>query len=227
MTVVAEGLPKYPAPPELYPMFRQHRPLDEGVELSMHPVDNSVQLGHAETAAIATANLSLFGASYQILPERSAPTPALRGRSVILIGDPQNSNTAAQRLETTPLTLDFDPGVQDVVVRERGGAHRIWAGKRGPDKRYSEVFGLITVLPAEGETGETHRMLIFSGITSVGTQGAAEFFSNPERLGVLQARLRSEGYKGFPRSYQVVVRCASNDTLLLSTDYAAHQVIAK
>jgi hypothetical protein len=193
----------------------------------MHPVDNSVQLGHAETAAIATANLSLFGASYQILPERSAPTPALRGRSVILIGDPQNSNTAAQRLETTPLTLDFDPAVQDVVVRERGGVHRIWAGKRGPDKRYSEVFGLITVLPAEGETGETHRMLIFSGITSVGTQGAAEFFSNPERLGVLQARLRSEGYKGFPRSYQVVVRCSSNDTLLLSTDYAAHQVIAK
>jgi len=37
MTVVAGGLPKYPAPPELYPLFRQHRPLEEGVELSMHP----------------------------------------------------------------------------------------------------------------------------------------------------------------------------------------------
>jgi len=227
MTVVAEGLPKYPAPAELYPLFRQHRPLDEGVELSMHPVDNSVQLGHAETAAIATATLSLLGTPYQILPERSAPTPALRGRSAILIGDPQNSSAAAQRLESTPLTLDFDAARQDVVVRERAGAHRVWAGKRGPDKRYTEVFGLITVLPAEGEAGETHRMVIFSGITSVGTQGAAEFFSNPETLRVLQAKLKAEGYTGFPNSYQVVVRCGSTDTLLLSVDYAAHQVIAR
>jgi hypothetical protein len=32
---------------------------------------------------------------------------------------------------------------------------------------------------------------------------------------------------GSPRSYQVLARCASNDTSLLSTGYAAHQVIAK
>jgi len=225
MTVVAEGFPKYPAPPELYAMFRQHRPLDEGVELSMHPVDNSVQLGHAETVAIASANLSLMDASYQILPERSASAPALRGRSVILVGDPQNSNTAAQKLENTPLTLAFDPAAQDVVVRERAGSHTVWAGKRGPDKRYMEVFGLISVLPGEGDAA--HRMVIFSGITSVGTHGAAEFFSRPETLRVLRERLAAEGYKSFPAAYQVVVRCASNDTLLLSTDYAAHRVIAK
>ena len=227
MTVVAEGLPKYPAPAELYPLFRQHRPLPEGIELSMHPVDNSVQLGHAETAAIAAANLSLLGAPYQILPERSAPSPALRGRSVILIADPQNSNTAAQLLEKTPLTLDFDSSAQDVVVQERGGARRTWVGKRGPDKRYTEVFGLITVLPAEGEASGPHRMVIFSGITSVGTQGAAEFFSNQDRLRELRSHLKAEGLSGFPPAYQVVVRCVSNDTLLLSTEYAAHRVLAK
>jgi hypothetical protein len=225
MTVVAEGLPKYPAPPELYPLFRQHRPLQEGVELSMHPVDNSVQLGHAETMAIATSNLSLMDATYQVLPERSASAPALRGRSVILVGDPQNSNTAAHKLEDAPLTLGFDDGVQDVVVRERAGAHQVWAGKRGADKRYTEVFGLISVLPGEGDA--THRMLIFSGITSVGTQGAAEFFSRPEGLNVLREKLATEGYSKFPAAYQVVVRCTSNDTLLLSTEYAAHRVIAK
>ena len=227
MTVVAEGLPKYPAPAELYPLFRQHRPLPEGVELSMHPVDNSVQLGHADSAAIAAANLSLLGVPYQILPERSAPTPALRGRSVILIADPQNSNTAAQLLEKTPLTLDFDPAAQDVVVRERDGSRRTWVGKRGPDKRYTEVFGLVTVLPAEGEANGPHRMVIFSGITSVGTQGAAEFFSNQDRLRELRSHLKAEGLSGFPRAYQIVVRCASNDTLLLFTEYAAHRVLAK
>jgi hypothetical protein len=227
MAVVAEGFPKYPAPPELYAMFRQHRPLPEGVELFMHPVDNSVQLGHSQTVVIAATTLSLMGTPYQILPERSASAPALRGRNVILIADPQNSNSAAERLEATPLTLDFDAAVQDVVVRERAGAHTMWAGKRGQDKRYTDVYGLITVLPAEGEAAGPHRTLIFSGITSVGTNGAAEFFSKPETLNVLRAKFVAEGYSGFPAAYQVVVRCRSNDTLLLSTDYVTHRVIAK
>jgi len=227
MTVVAEGLPKYPAPPELYSLFRQHRPLPEGVELSMHPVDNSVQFGHAEAATVAATTLTLLGVPYQILPERSAPAPALRGRNAILIADPQNSNQAAERLENTPVTTVFDPIYQDVVVRERGGSRTVWPGKRGQDKRYTEVYGLITVLPAEGETAGPHHVLIFSGLTSVGTQGAAEFFSRPESLHVLREKLAADGYAGFPAAYQVVVRCASNDTLLLSAEYAAHRVIAR
>ena len=227
MNVVAEGLPKYPAPPELYPLFRQHRRLDPGTELSMHPVDNSVQLGHAEALAIASSTLTLMGAPFQTLPERSVSAPALRGRNVILIGDPQNSITAAHWLDNTPLTLDFDPSIGDLVVRERGGAHSVWAGKRGPDKRYSMVYGLISVLPGEGEKSGPHRTVIFSGITSVGTHGAAEFFSRPEGLNVLLRKLEAEGYSGLPSAYQVVVRCQSDDTLLLSTEYVTHRVIAR
>lgn len=227
MTVVAEGLPKYPAPPELYPLFRQHRPLEEGTELSMHPVDNSVQFGHADAATDAATTLTLLGVPYQILPERSAPAPALRGRNVILIADPQNSNEAAERLERTPVTLAFDATQNDVVVRERAGAHTVWAGKRGQDKRYTEVYGLITVLPTEGESAGQHHVVIFSGMTSVGTQGAAEFFSRPESLRVLRDKLAAEGHANFPSAYQVVVRCTSNDTLLLSAEYAAHRVITR
>jgi hypothetical protein len=227
MTVVAEGLPKYPAPPELYPFFKQHRPLADGAELSMHPVDNSVQFGHAEAATVVATTLTLLGAPYQILPERSAPPPALRGHNVILIADPQNSNEAAQRLEKTPITLEYDADQKDVVVRETGGSHTVWAGKRGQDKRYTEVYGLITVLPAGGEGTPLHHVLIFSGMTSVGTQGAAEFFARPESLRVLGEKLAAEGYADFPSAYQVVVRCASNDTLLLSAEYAAHRVILR
>jgi len=39
--------------------------------------------------------------------------------------------------------------------------------------------------------------------------------------------LKSEGYSTFPAAYQVVVKCTSNDTLLLSTEYAGHRVIAR
>lgn len=227
MNVVAEGLPKYPAFPELYPLFRQHRPLDPGTSLFMHPVDNSTQLGHAQALVIAATTLSSMGRAYQILPERSTSAPALRGRGVVLIADPQNSNEAAQALAATPLTLDFDAAADDVVVRERGGAHRTWAGKRGPDKRYTEVYGLISMLPSPGQSGGSHRMVIFSGITSVGAHGAAEYFSRPERLNAFLHQLAAEGYTHFPAAYQILVRCVSSDTLLLSTEYVTHRVIAR
>jgi len=227
MNVVAEGLPKYPAPAELYPLFRQHRPLDAGTDLFMHPVDNSVQMGHAEVVAIASTTLSLMGRTSQILPERTTSAPALRGRSAILVADPQNSNIAAQRLAETPFTIEFDKGAQDLVVRERNGSHATWAGKRGPDNRYTEVYGLISMLSGEGEAAGPHRTLIFSGITSVGAHGAAEFFSRPEGLNVFLRRLASEGYSGFPSAYQIVVRCTSSDTLLLNTEYVTHRVIAR
>ncbi len=220
MPEVAEGLPKYPAPPELYPLFRQHRPLPAGEELFMHPVDNSVQVGHMAAVVEIASTLRLAGVFYQILPERSTPAAAFRGRNVIIIGDPQNSDAAARVLEKLPLTIDYDPAVKDLVVRERGDKGRVWIPKRGPDKRYTEAYGLITVL--RGEDNPNARMVVFSGITSVGTHGAAEFFSKPENLAVLRQRL---GSAPLPASYQVVVRCASNDTLLLTSEYAAHRVV--
>jgi hypothetical protein len=227
MNVVAEGLPKYPVPPELYPLYRQHRDLEAGAELSMHPVENSVQMGHAQTAAIAATTLAGLNQPYQVLPERSVSAPAMRGRNVILVSDPQNSSIAARRLSTTPLTVEFSPKHQDMVVRERGGNGTEWAGRRGTDRRYTEVYGLITVLPGEGEIAGPHRTIIFSGITSVGTHGAAEFFSTPDSLEILRQKLTADGGSGFPRAYQVVVRCRSNDTLLLSAEYVTHRVIAR
>ena len=111
MTVVAEGLPKYPAPPELYPLFRQHRPLPEGVELSMHPVDNSVQMGHMAGVVDITTTSRLLGALPQILPERSAPAPAR-------FGFPD-----AAEISATPKSTGWLPYCRG---KERSPAHTAW-----------------------------------------------------------------------------------------------------
>jgi len=224
MAVVAEGFPKYPAPPELYAMFRQHRPLPEGTELDMHPVDNSVQMG--EVSSVVTLANMLHGGRvrYQVLPERVARVTAMRGRNVILIGDPQDSEAAALYLEKRPITLEYDSAAQDVVIRDRRpGQGRVYIPKRGPDKRYTEVYGLITVIPTPGAAGD-QKSVVLSGLTSVGSQGAAEFFSSPKAMKGLLDRLHEEGYSAFPSSYQVVVHCMSSDTLLLSTEYQSHAV---
>jgi hypothetical protein len=222
MAVVAEGLPKYPAPPELYPLYAQHRPLPSGLGLDMHPVDNSVQMGHMGAVITLTGMLQSHGASFEVLPERSAPVTAMRGRNVILIGDPQNSSAASGFLEKTQFTIDYDKDVQDLVVRDRKHG-RVFVPKRGPDKRYTDVYGLITVLPTPGAKGD-QRTVVLTGITSVGTQGAAEFFASARELEALKKRFRSEGQTRFPAAYQVVVHCKSEDTLLISAEYQADGV---
>lgn len=225
MAVVAEGFPKYPAPPELYAFFRQHRPLPEGTELSMHPVDNSVQMGQLASVVALANTLHDGGVRYQVLPERAARITVMRGRNVILVGEPQNSEAAALYLDKMPITVEYDPAVQDVVVRDRRnpGHPRAFVPKRGPDKRYTEVYGLITVTPTPEATGD-QRSVIISGLTSVGEQGAAEFFSSVKALSSLLERFQSEGRSGFPSGYQVVLRCNSRDTLLISTMYETHVV---
>ena len=226
MAVVAEGFPKYPAPPELYAFFRQHRPLPEGTELSMHPVDNSVQMGQLASVVALANTLHDGGVRYQVLPERAARITAMRGRNVILVGEPQSSEAAAFYLDKMPITVEYDPAIQDVVVRDRSqpGRPRAFIPKRGPDKRYTEVYGLITVTPTP-EAPSDQRSVIISGLTSVGEQGAAEYFSSVKALSSLLERFRREGRTGFPSGYQVVLRCTSRDTLLISTEYETHVVV--
>jgi hypothetical protein len=207
MAIVAEGFPKYPAPPELYAFFRQHRPLPEGTELSMHPVDNSVQMGQLASVVALASTLHEGRVRFQVLPERAARITVMRGRNVILIGEPQNSEAAAVYLDKLPITLEYDSTVQDVVVRDRREPSRVrsFVPKRGQDKRYSEVYGLVTVVPTPGAPAD-QRSIVISGLTSVGEQGAAEFFSSPKALSGLLERFRTEGRSGFPAGYQVVRR---------------------
>ena len=228
MDTIAEGLPKYPAPPELYPLYRQHRPLPAETALNMHPVDNSVQLGHMSSVVMLAATLQALGTPYQILPERSAPVTVMRDRNTIIIGDPQNSAVAAKMLEETPFTLEYDPQAQDVVIRDRRPESKVksYVGKRGPDNRYTDAYGLLTVMPTPGgKRGQS--AVILSGLTSVGSHAAADFFTSAPELRRLRDRFREQGLNGFPSAYQVVVKCKSSDTLLISAEYETHAIISK
>jgi hypothetical protein len=148
----------------------------------------------------------------------------MRGHNVILVGDPQDSEAAAVYLDALPITLEYDSELDDVVVRDRRPNHlKTYAPVRGQDRKYNEVYGLITVTPTPAATAD-QRTVVISGLTSVGAQGAAEFFASPKSMQALLDRFRAEGHSGFPAAYQVVVRCASRDTQLITTDYAAHVI---
>jgi hypothetical protein len=146
---------------------------------------------------------------------------------VILFGDPKSSNAAAQLLTRMPLTIEYDSSEKRMVIQRRPRQESVpppYTRKQRNGSGPATVYGLITVLPGDSASPDEHRVIVVSGISSVGVHGAMEFFSSPEKLAQLRARFVQQGIHGFPPAYQLVVACRADDTLLLSADYAGHEV---
>ncbi len=223
-------LPSFPVPPEIQGFYRKVNPLPEGAVLTMRPAPNVANLGVVGGVASVSSTLHALSVQYHILPERSAPLASFRNRNVILFGDPINSFAAAQLLSRGRLTVVQDPATNRLVIRDRQKPPTdppAFSRREGRPDDSAQVYGLLTVLPSEGASGEPRRTLIVSGISQVGIQGAMEFFASPERLAELKNHFRLDGLSTFPKAYQLVVRCTAQDSLPLSCGYAAHYVLEK
>lgn len=224
------NLPSFPAPPEIRGLYAKTNPLPEGSTLTMRPAPNVANLGVVGGVAAVSSTLRAQGAQYQILPERSAPLASFRNRNVILFGDPINSFAAAQLLSRGRLTVVHDPVTNRMVIRDRqkpASDPPAFTRREGRPGDPAQVYGLLTVLPSDGAPGEQRRTLVVSGVSQVGIQGAMEFFASPERLLELKHHLQRDGLTTFPKAYQLVVRCTSDDSLPLSCGYAAHFTLDK
>jgi hypothetical protein len=222
----AYGSPTYPAPPEAYPLFRTHRPLAPGAKLGLIFTDNVLGVGTMNAVVITANLLRSLGASYQILPERAATLSALRGRNAVLFGAPVDSEAITRTLQSLPLTVDYEPSVREFVVRDRA-AGKIIIPQKESDGEFTEVYGLITVLNTRESDRGRLGMVVFSGITSTGTHGAAEFFASARSLRHLRDIFAQDGIKGFPAAYQVVVKCTFDNMLLVSYEYHSHRILQK
>jgi len=213
----------YAAPPETATTFRQHRLLPVDGRIGFTFSDNMIAIGAMNAALSCTNTLRSFGTSYQLLPERVANMSALRGRNAVLLGAPVDSEAISVTMRDMPLLVDFEPTLREFVIRDRETG-QIIAPKKNGNGEFVEVYGLLTVKTSRDVDGKRVQTVLLSGITSVGMQGAAEFFSSSaalRRLHTILAKDRS----GFPASYQVVVHCTSHDLLLLTSNYYTHRVI--
>jgi hypothetical protein len=228
MVTVPEGYGRstHAAPPEAYPLFRQHRPLVPGAKLNMSFSDNMLGVGTMSAVVTAVNTLRSLGSSYQILPERVTTLSELRGRNAILFGAPVDSEAITRTMEHTPLLVDYEPSVKGFVIRDRTSGKMIVPQKDGYGD-FIDVYGLITVLNARDSDRGRLGMVVFSGITSAGTHGAAEFFASPRALSGLRAIFAREGVNGFPAAYQVVVKCTFSNLLLLAYEYHSHRILQK
>ena len=123
------------------------------------------------------------------------------------------------------MVVAHDPATGRLVIRERvkpPSEPPAFSRREAKPNEAAEVYGLLTVLPSDSEPGQLHRILIVSGVSNVGIQGAMEYFASAERLTDLKHRFLQDKLASFPKAYQIVVRCTAEDSLLLSCDYAAH-----
>ncbi len=222
------GPPRFKALPELYPIYRKQRELKPDAELFMHPTENSLDFGEMKAAVAVAGMLHALGAEYHFLPERVTSIGAVRGRNTILFGSSQTSMLAHQQLQRARWTIDFDiPLNRVVVIDQKDKAHSTpFVGDFGKAGEPSWCCGLITVLPAEGADSRAVTVVI-SGVTPTGVEAAIEFFSSAASMRDLRQRFLREGLSGFPKAYQVVVKCRSTDTFLQATGYVAHHVLER
>ena len=227
--IAAQGTPRLPAPQEIYPFFGRFRPLAPDATLEMQVVQKAVNVSDVQGLARVVGTLQSLGVRFRILTESNFPLSAMRKSSVVLFGAPWFSRAASGLLEGTPWVTALDPDGSDVVSMNRGP--QTPTGSSPPPsirREYREAFGLITVLPSNKEADDGHTIIIFSGLTSVGSHGAAAFFTSGDSMRKFRDRLKSEGHGSLPRSYQVVVRCRANeDTQLVFHDYETHEVLAR
>ncbi len=215
----------YPVPPDTYKLFQAHRLLPTDVRLGLTFSDNMLAVGTMNAALICANTLRGFGSSFQLLPDRLASISALRGRNAILLGAAIDSEAIAISMQEMPLAIEFAPGFHEFVLRDRIRGTTLTPTKDAAGD-LAEVYGLITVKESLEERNR-HEVILFSGITSVGIQGAAEFFSSAKAMHLLQSKLRQEGASHFPSMFQVIVKCRCNRLCLLSADYAGHRIVTK
>jgi hypothetical protein len=218
-----------PAPPEIATLLSDAPSLDGGTLPYLFAVD-SPTFGDAAAAVIASRYLSAAGVPFQLIAESSVRPAVLRDRNVLLIGAPSYSTYAARALRSTPFTIRSESAKSEEAISDGTpdlAPKRIFTAKRDASGALSVAYGLISVFGSQAAMGQGPRTVIFSGITGAGSQAAMEFFSSSAGLGLLRDRLRKDGYQRVPSSYQVVVRCTIDRSLLMNWDFAAYQVIER
>ena len=220
--------PLFPAPQEVSAWYDRLRMKDGGGKLYMHTTQDVFLFGDAFAATSAIQLLSQAGAVPKLVPEANLRAFALGERNAVLIGSPNYSRLAARFLTTAPFSVRYDSIRREEVISDDPPDHnakRVFRPSSDEFGMLTKAYGLITVLPSETGQQRGAQIIIFSGITSAGPQGAMEFFRSPDDLRILKAKFRTEGLETFPPAYQVIVRCGLDHNLAISREYAAHQVI--
>lgn len=166
-----------------------------------------------------------LGANTTVTRAHQITLDELRNNSLVFLGDFQDRGTVIWLPEHWPWRFAFRnaSGLWGKYIVDTGapaGADSHFGLGRDPDSGVIRTdYALVSVIP--GVT-PTHRIVNLAGLTTSGTQGAAEFMSSEAGLRELLTAIgtKQNGYLVFPRFFQCVVRVeVAHGIDVISTKY--------
>ena len=165
------GLPN--TGPEFFIDLRPGEKIDES---DLIPDSRLIGFGDVASAGRVISTLTLLHKSYDLRYGNDISFSDLHASPALLIGGFSNTWT----LEVTKnLRYSLERG--DRIV-DRKDPNKVWVRKVGADGRTQEDFAVISRLPTS-ETGDF--VLAIGGIDTFSNQAAADFLSDPQRIGAL------------------------------------------
>jgi hypothetical protein len=181
-------------------------------------VDTSNYTGLGEaTAAFGLARLlQATGRSAHLTGARFLNWEAARQEQLVILGAPHESAFVQSTLSAANFTIGYDsiqnahpaPGEQPSYTKSRRGD-------------VLQDYGLIWMTKSPSGT----RILVLAGLSSAGTAGVGEFFTDPERMRPVYKQLRNESKTGkFPESWQVLLRIEAREDIPIKVSPVAMRV---
>lgn len=160
----------------------------------------------------------------------------IKTENIVILGSPLE-NYFLRQLPPQQQDFVFEPNKQlrtlsIVNLRPQAGEPRIFMPKiervrnEGPTTLViEEDYALVSMLKG---LGGKNRMMILAGITTYGTQAAAEYVTKPEYIQDLIARLQSSpagSLPALPPYYQVLLKVKVNGGVPIQISYVTHHVL--
>ena len=228
---LVDGL-KYWLPPDSSPPALLPAPMSRSAQNS---ATTDVYTGIGEVMGVYFLG-SLFwktGTPFRVERSLLLNWETVKAQNLVFLGGPVE-NLLLRRL---PQEQDFvyqaervEKGVPKFVVlnrkpqkTEQGSYASVIEG--ASQSTVTEDYALISMLRA---LDPSRRLLILSGITTLGTQACAEYVTKPEYVRELIKQLNISGNTSKPKLpsyYQVLLKVKINDSVPVQTSYVTHHVL--
>ena len=206
-----------------------------GVKADSESVITDHYTGIGEVLGVYSVGDLFYKASRSIRVKRSLMLTwdDLKTENIIILGSPAENFV----LRDLPQQQDFvfQPLKDDnqkmslgiVNTKPKAGEQTTYLAKQeGPSRsQISEDYAVISLLRG---LDERHRLMILAGITTFGTQAAAEYATKPEHIKDLIAHLdtsQSGDAPKLPQFYQVLIKVKVNGGVPVQISYVTHHVL--
>jgi hypothetical protein len=177
---------------------------------------NYTGMGEAKAAFGLARTLEATGRSAELTEERFLNWETARQEPLVILGAPHESKFVQDTLSAANFTIGYD-SIHNV--------HPLPGERTDYSKTHNgdviEDYGLIWMTQSPSGT----RILVLAGLSSAGTAGVGEFFSDPDRMKPVYQQLRAAAGSGpFPDSWQVLLRIQAREDVPVSVTPVAVRI---